>query len=79
MVFEIHVALEPEEILGIPQVLFESLRHGFRALEETRVGIGPRPGDRILRIEQIEGDITVLGVDHRLHRITQVIDVRGEV
>ena len=68
-----HPRLSVEEVLRVAQVPPQVLGHRAQILEEA--GEDPLPGvhQRVVRIGDVEGDRSIVGVDRDLHRVADVV------
>ena len=75
LILGVQVGLDPEQVLGIAQVLAELRRHLADRCEQIGERALPRLQDRIVVFGRVERDGAVIGVDGRLHAVADVVRV----
>ena len=71
-----HVPLDLEQVLGIPQVLHEVRRDVRLRVHDAREDLRPRLEHRVV-VPRVERDLAGVGVDGRLDRVADVVDLVG--
>ena len=77
MVAPVGTSLDDEHIFGIAEVSTNALRHLIKGEEEPGEDALVGPNQGILRVSDIEDDISIVGVDNRLHAVTDVVYPAG--
>ena len=70
----VRLRLDPEEVLRIPEVVDEVLRRVGDRGEQRRERLLVRLRQRIVRVDDVEGDVAVVGVDDGLDRVPRVVE-----
>ncbi len=69
-----HLGLHREQVLGVPEVLAQHLGRFGDLGEELGERLLVGPDDRVLGVDDVQGDGAVVGVDHGLHRVAGVVE-----
>ena len=72
-----HRRLDREDRLRVAHPLAQAGRHLRHRRQQAGKGAAERRGDRIARVDQVEGRRPVVGVDHDLDAVADVVDVAG--
>src|SRR6266542_2501511 len=78
VVDRVDLGLDVEELLGVPQVGLQARRHLRDRREELRIDVAERAEDRVLLIDDVVGDRSVVRVGHDLHAVPDVVEI-GQV
>ena len=73
----VELRLDEEEILGVADVLLQVGRHGSQRLEQAGENALVGLDQRIAGIADIEVRRAVVGVDHHLDRVADVVEAAG--
>ena len=73
-----HLGLDPEQVLGVPQVLDQRRRHLRRRGEQAVEGRSVRSHQRIVYVHHVQHDLTGECVHRRLHRVPHVVEPVAE-